>query len=131
MLIRSTAELDPRKPQGHVHVVSIDATDASISGFGCRHFEGLDHIVDVRLVRCKNLQDFGLEYMGNLVGSRLSALQIESCPKITEFGLRHLHKFSALQSLILHDLRHVYNPDKEVEALRKALPKCEIKAKIK
>ena len=37
-LIKATAELDPRIPNEQVHLVEIDATDSSVSGFGCMHF---------------------------------------------------------------------------------------------
>jgi len=125
-LIRATAELDPRIPDQQVHLVEIDATGSSVSGFGCYHFEGLEHIKSVEFIRCKSLQDFGLEYMGNYVGDRLSTLTIESCPRITEYGLEHLKKFNALNSLILKDLKNVHRPKETVESIRRALPKCEI-----
>jgi H+-transporting ATP synthase F0 complex subunit s len=126
-LIRTTAELDPRKPEQVVHVLSIDATDSSISGFGCRHFNGLEHLEDVRFVRCKSLQDFGLEYMGDAIGHRLPFLEIESCPRITEYGLKHLEKFTGLKSLVLNDLRRAHGRDKTLASLEKALPNCDIK----
>uniref|UniRef100_A0A1I7YFQ0 ATP synthase subunit s, mitochondrial n=1 Tax=Steinernema glaseri TaxID=37863 RepID=A0A1I7YFQ0_9BILA len=37
-LIRTTAELDPRKAEDQVKLVSIDATGSSITAYGCRHF---------------------------------------------------------------------------------------------
>lgn len=125
-LIRKTAELDPRKPTDQVHVVSIDASDSSVTGFGCRHFAGLHHLVDVRFIRCKNLHDHGFDYMGDAVGTTLRYLQIESCPKITELGLEHLKKFSGLRSLLLIDLCRVYNKPQVLSALRETLPKCDI-----
>lgn len=33
MLIRATAELDPRVPAEQVHLIEIDATDSSVSGW--------------------------------------------------------------------------------------------------
>uniref|UniRef100_A0A1I7WQA8 ATP synthase subunit s, mitochondrial n=1 Tax=Heterorhabditis bacteriophora TaxID=37862 RepID=A0A1I7WQA8_HETBA len=89
-LIKRTAELDPRIPQDDVKVTHIHAVDASVTGYGCRHFDNLRAIKDVRFVRCKNLHDFGLEYMGKAVGTRVSYLEIDGCPRITEFGLIHL-----------------------------------------
>ncbi|CAD6199972.1 unnamed protein product, partial [Caenorhabditis auriculariae] len=37
-LIKRTAELDPRVPADDVVLRSIYAEDASVTGFGCRHF---------------------------------------------------------------------------------------------
>lgn len=37
-LIRLTAELDPAKPSDRVKLLEIDASNSSVSGFGCRHF---------------------------------------------------------------------------------------------
>lgn len=37
-LIRLTSELDPEKPSQQVSVLSIDASDSCVSGYGCRHF---------------------------------------------------------------------------------------------
>uniref|UniRef100_A0A9J2QAA2 Mitochondrial ATP synthase regulatory component factor B n=1 Tax=Ascaris lumbricoides TaxID=6252 RepID=A0A9J2QAA2_ASCLU len=160
-LIKKTAELDPRKESDQVHVVSIDATDSSVTGYGCRHFglftalkrllrreaatenrsfrlrgdcyarlfilAGLSHLKDVRFIRCRNLHDYGLDYMGDAVGKTLLFLQIESCPRITEFGLENLVKFSGLRSLILHDLKRVHGKENVLKMLRKALPHCDVR----
>uniref|UniRef100_A0AC35F1T6 Mitochondrial ATP synthase regulatory component factor B n=1 Tax=Panagrolaimus sp. PS1159 TaxID=55785 RepID=A0AC35F1T6_9BILA len=126
MLIRATAELDPRVPAEQVHLIEIDATDSSVSGFGCYHFEGLNHIKSVAFIRCKSFQDFGLEYMGRYVGDKLSYLTVESCPRITEYGLEHLKKFTALESLILKDLKNVHRPKETIDSIRRSLPKCDI-----
>ncbi|VDP03307.1 unnamed protein product [Heligmosomoides polygyrus] len=37
-LIKRTAELDPRVPNDNVKVTHILAVDASVTGYGCRHF---------------------------------------------------------------------------------------------
>ncbi|KHN82950.1 ATP synthase subunit s, mitochondrial [Toxocara canis] len=100
VLIKQTAELDPRKESDQVHVVTIDATDSSVTGYGCRHFAGLTHLQDVRFIRCRNLHDYGLDYMGDAVGKTLLFLQIESCPRITEYGLDNLVKFRLLLLLL-------------------------------
>jgi hypothetical protein len=105
-LIRVTAELDPAKDP--IHVIEIDATNSCVSGFGCRHFgkfkgdhqlikflflDGLTRLEAVKFVSCKNLQDFGFEIMGRHVGSTLESLEIGSCNKVTEYGLKHLVAF--------------------------------------
>lgn len=56
--------------------------------------EGLNKLESVKFIRCKNLQDFGLEIMGRHVATNLSHLTIDSCPKISEFGLKHLESFT-------------------------------------
>ncbi|VDM37805.1 unnamed protein product [Toxocara canis] len=127
VLIKQTAELDPRKESDQVHVVTIDATDSSVTGYGCRHFAGLTHLQDVRFIRCRNLHDYGLDYMGDAVGKTLLFLQIESCPRITEYGLDNLVKFSGLRSLILHDLKRVHGKKEVLKMLRKALPHCDVR----
>ncbi|MFH4980290.1 hypothetical protein AB6A40_006999 [Gnathostoma spinigerum] len=125
-LIKETADIDPRVPSEQVHLVSINACDASITGYGCRHFAGLHHLIDVRFIRCRNLHDYGLEYMCDAVAKSLKYLQIESCPRITEFGLEHLTKLTNLESLILHDLHRVHGQDDVRKLLNSALPKCNI-----
>ncbi|PAV60679.1 hypothetical protein WR25_14435 [Diploscapter pachys] len=91
-LIKRCAELDPRVPADDVRVVLIDATDSCVTGYGCKHFENLRGIQEVRFVRCRNLHDWGLEIMADHVGDRLQLLEINSCPRITEFGIKHLHR---------------------------------------
>ncbi|KAK6051912.1 hypothetical protein COOONC_10583 [Cooperia oncophora] len=91
-LIKRCAELDPRVPADNVKVTHIHAVDASVTGYGCRHFAGLSGIKEVEFVRCDNLHDFGLEYMAKAVGAHLELLKIDGCRRITEFGLAHLEK---------------------------------------
>ncbi|CAJ0577063.1 unnamed protein product, partial [Mesorhabditis spiculigera] len=125
-LVKRCAELDPRISGDQVRVTNIEAIDASVTGYGCRHFEGLNAILDVRFVRCKNLHDFGLKYMSDAVGSKLKYLEIDSCPRVTEDGLDHLKNCTGLKSLLIHNLPRVYGKPKIYQELRQALPKCEI-----
>ncbi|CAJ0590523.1 unnamed protein product [Cylicocyclus nassatus] len=125
-LIKRCAELDPRIPQDDVKITHIHAIDASVSGYGCRHFKGLDGIQEVKFIRCSSLHDFGLEYMADAVGAHLSRLEIDSCRRITEFGLIHLEKCRALKSLRLAHLKHVHGHDKVLQRLTRALPNTEI-----
>ncbi|KAJ1368680.1 hypothetical protein KIN20_029928 [Parelaphostrongylus tenuis] len=125
-LIKRTAELDPRKPEDDVKLTHIHAIDASVTGYGCRHFEGLVGIREVRFRLCDNLHDYGLEYMGKAVGKHLNTLEIDGCRRISEFGLAHLELCSGLKLLILRNLKSVYRPEKVLEKLKVALPKTEI-----
>lgn len=125
-LIKETSKLDPSKEKDLVHVVSIDATDASITGYGCRHFSGLDFLKDVRFVRCKKLTDIGIFYMKNAVKDNLISLEIGSCPRITEDGLKHICSFAKLRSLILHDLSGVSDKGAILKLLKKHLPLCAV-----
>ncbi|EGT58444.1 hypothetical protein CAEBREN_06652 [Caenorhabditis brenneri] len=125
-LVKRTAQLDPRLPEDNVTLETIRAEDASITGFGCRHFENLSGIKNVYFIRCKNLHDFGLEYMGQHVGNHLKTLHLEECRRITEFGLEHLKKFTALEELILRNLKSVHGKEKVEQKLREALPKTNI-----
>uniref|UniRef100_A0A0K0DDH1 ATP synthase subunit s, mitochondrial n=1 Tax=Angiostrongylus cantonensis TaxID=6313 RepID=A0A0K0DDH1_ANGCA len=121
-----TAELDPRVPEDDVKLTHIHAIDASVTGYGCRHFEGLTGIKEVRFRFCDNLHDYGLEYMGKAVGPYLDTLEIDGCRRITEFGLAHLGLCSGLKLLSLRNLKSVYRPEKVLQKLRVALPKTEI-----
>ncbi|KAI6189973.1 ATP synthase subunit s, mitochondrial [Aphelenchoides bicaudatus] len=125
-LIRVTAELDPAKPSGQVSIVNIDASNSCVSGFGCRHLNGLKGLETLTFARCKNLQDFALETVGNEVGSTLSHLKLEACPRITEFGLKHLKTFTGLKTLTIKDLPRVYKPERSKQEIEKALPNCQI-----
>lgn len=125
-LIKRTAELDPRVPNDNVKVTHILAVDASVTGYGCRHFDGLQGIQEVRFIRCDNLHDFGLEYMANAVGTRLGFLEIDGCRRITEFGLVHLEKCSGLKTLLLRNLKAVHGRENVLRKLKTALPKTEI-----
>lgn len=50
-LIKRCAELDPRRPGDLVRLITIRAVDASITGYGCRHFAGLEGIQNVHFIR--------------------------------------------------------------------------------
>ncbi|XGW01035.1 hypothetical protein V3C99_013749 [Haemonchus contortus] len=126
-LIKRTAELDPRIPADNVKVTNIYAVDASVTGYGCRHFEGLLGIKEVHFIRCDNLHDFGLEYMAKAVGTHLEILEIDGCRRITEFGLAHLELCSGLKSLLLSNLKAVHGKDKVLAKLKAALPNTEIR----
>lgn len=68
--------------------------------------------------------------MGNHVGGHLKTLHIEECRRITEFGLEHLTKFSALDKLVLRNLKSVHGKEKVQEKLRGALPKTDIQFEV-
>ncbi|CAB3397423.1 unnamed protein product [Caenorhabditis bovis] len=119
VLIKRTAQLDPRVPADNVTIETIWAENASVTGFGCRHFENLKSIKNAHFIGCKNLHDFGIEYIGQHVGDRLKVLQISDCRRITEFGLEHLKYFSALDRLILTNLKGVHGKSKMAEKLQK------------
>uniref|UniRef100_A0A0N4Z903 ATP synthase subunit s, mitochondrial n=1 Tax=Parastrongyloides trichosuri TaxID=131310 RepID=A0A0N4Z903_PARTI len=125
-LIRTTAELDPRKPEDRVKLIWIDASNSSVTGYGCIHFKGLKSIEEVNFTSCKTFHDHGLEYMGLYVGDILKKLQIAECPKITESGLENLSKFVALRELKLIKLKNVRKVEKVVMELEKSLPNCKI-----
>ena len=93
------------------------------------------------------MQDYGLEIMGRHIGNSLKHLHIEACPRITEFGLKHLEvfrfvlfnnlilfgfiSFSALNTLVLRDLPRVYKSERTIAALKEALPSCDIDHNLK
>uniref|UniRef100_A0A914EPM5 Mitochondrial ATP synthase regulatory component factor B n=1 Tax=Acrobeloides nanus TaxID=290746 RepID=A0A914EPM5_9BILA len=126
-LVRITAMIDPAKPAQQVYLEAIDASDAIISGYGSYYFRGLKHLHDVKFIRCRNWPDWGFEIMGDAVGEHVKNLRIESCPKISEKGIRYLTKFSALKTLTLLDLE-LKNKDQLLQELEQALPSCDIKS---
>ena len=65
--------------------------------------------------------------MAKEVGNQLKTLEIDSCPRITEFGLAHLKGCRALRSLSLQNLKHVHGKEKALQELRSALPDANIK----
>uniref|UniRef100_A0A914HTB7 Uncharacterized protein n=1 Tax=Globodera rostochiensis TaxID=31243 RepID=A0A914HTB7_GLORO len=118
-LQRFASELDPKKESDQLHLITIDATDSCVSGWGCRHFVGLRHLQNVRFVRCKMLTDNGLEMLANsTVSDTLQSLHIESCPKVTNSGLRHLRKLKMLKSLSLQHLKNVWKPKTVLEEIK-------------
>ncbi|CAD5224861.1 unnamed protein product [Bursaphelenchus okinawaensis] len=127
MLIRVTAELDPAKESGQVRLVMVDGSNSSVSGYGFRHFANITKLESVKLIGCKSMNDTGLEIMGEHMGQYLPHLHLEQCPRITEYGLKHLEKYSGLKQLVLKDLKNVHKPERNVAALQKALPNCELK----
>ncbi|CAD6199896.1 unnamed protein product [Caenorhabditis auriculariae] len=64
--------------------------------------------------------------MGDAVGDKLKVLEIDSCPRITEFGLAHVVKFPALKELKLQNLKSVHGKEKVHEKLKRALPNTNI-----
>ncbi|CAD5231710.1 unnamed protein product [Bursaphelenchus xylophilus] len=125
-LIRVLAELDPAKPSDQVILSLIDATNSSVSGYGCRHFAGLKGVQSVKYVGCKSLNDMALEIMGKEVGGYLPFLQLERCPRITEYGIKHLEQYRGLKKLIIKDLKNVHKPDRSLDSLKNSLPNCDI-----
>ncbi|KAL3120661.1 hypothetical protein niasHT_007953 [Heterodera trifolii] len=122
-LQRFTSELDPKRESDRVHLVAVDATDSCISGWGCRHFDGLSRLQNVRFVRCKSLTDNGLQMLADSsVSDTLLTLHIEKCPKVTNSGIRHLRKLKVLNSLTLQNLKNVWKPEKILDEIRPNLP---------
>ncbi|CAI5452181.1 unnamed protein product [Caenorhabditis angaria] len=126
VLIKRTAQLDPRISADNVTIETIYAENASITGFGCQHFKNLAEIKNVHFIRCKNFHDFGIEYIGKYAGDKLKVLEINECPRITEFGLEHLLKFEKLDRLILKNLKSVHGKEKIAQKLKDALKNTEI-----
>uniref|UniRef100_A0AC35TXL5 ATP synthase subunit s, mitochondrial n=1 Tax=Rhabditophanes sp. KR3021 TaxID=114890 RepID=A0AC35TXL5_9BILA len=125
-LVRSTAELDPRKPEDDVKLIWMDATKSSITGYGCLHFHHLKHIKDVVIRECPTFHDHGIEYMGMYSGDIIKNLEITQCPKITEHGLAHLKAFTGLETLTLGQLKNVYHKNKIHKFIVDELPNCKV-----
>ncbi|VDN56090.1 unnamed protein product [Dracunculus medinensis] len=125
-LLRRTSCLDPKLPQHQVHIISISAIHSSISGRGCVHLYGLKKIKEICFIHCKAFDDTGVEKVSRLTCGTLEKLRIESCPKVTEYGLRFLGNCSNLQFLLLRDLPRVYKKTEVLQYLKSSLPKCDI-----
>lgn len=52
--------------------------------------DGLKKIKEICFIHCKAFDDTGVEKVSRLTCGTLEKLRIESCPKVTEYGLRFL-----------------------------------------
>ncbi|VDD91259.1 unnamed protein product [Enterobius vermicularis] len=125
IMIRRLAKMDCKK-NNHVRVISIDATDASITDSGCRHFIGLTSLNDVKFVRCTQLGNKGLFLLKEGVVNNLQRLHIESCPRITIAGLQLIGDFRKLRALTLRDLYGLNSQAEFLKLLQKQMPSCKI-----
>jgi hypothetical protein len=93
-----------------------DATIEAISGHQQLH---------TLVVGATKLTDDGLKCLTTL--KSLEILSIDNCEGVTDHGLPHLHGLAKLTSLICYNTNATSDG---IEALRDALPKCEIRAEI-
>jgi hypothetical protein len=61
---------------------------------GCMHFDGLQHLQELRLRRCFLFTDNALIFICRTpsMAQCLRQLQIESCPNMDEDALKHIGK---------------------------------------
>lgn len=61
------------------------------------------------LSHCEQITDDGIYHLSDNLASydRLSVLELDNCPAITDAALEHLRRFNALQRLELYDCQLV------------------------
>eukprot|EP00057_Strongylocentrotus_purpuratus_P035257 XP_798324.3 PREDICTED: ATP synthase subunit s, mitochondrial [Strongylocentrotus purpuratus] len=116
----------PTGGRDRLKIVEVDATDSSIMHIGFEHFQGVEHLLYVKLHHCTYLQDMCVSKLVYLKDS-LEELQISSCGDVTDKGLATLHHLHKLEKLFLCDLPAVKDMEGVIHILGSALPNCEIR----
>uniref|UniRef100_A0A8C5A2J0 Distal membrane arm assembly component 2 like n=1 Tax=Gadus morhua TaxID=8049 RepID=A0A8C5A2J0_GADMO len=118
----------PTGPLDRYKIQGIDATESCIMYRGFDHLDGLQHLEEVKLIRCVYIEDGCLERLSSteVLQSTLSSLEVVSCGNVSDKGLIALHKLGNLQRLVLSDLPGVKDRDQTLERLKTALPKLDI-----
>lgn len=106
-----------------LHIVEVDATEASIMHYGFDHFIGCEHIRKIIFHKCYYLENEALKGLTPLQNSLLY-LQITECLNITEDGLIHLNALTNLKELTLAGLPYIKDKEKIVKTLKNYLPDC-------
>ncbi|XP_062379128.1 ATP synthase subunit s, mitochondrial [Sardina pilchardus] len=118
----------PTGPLGRYKIQAIDGTDSCIMYRGFDHLDGLEHLEEVRLIKCMYIEDACLERLSKTekLQDTLRRLEIVSCGNVTDKGLIALHHLRNLEYLFLSDLPGVSEKDITVDRLQTALPQLDI-----
>lgn len=106
-------------------IVEIDGTDSSIMDIGFDHLKNCDMIENIKLIKCKYLENGALEKL-ELVKKTLKYLEISGCFNINETGLMSLTVLTNLEKLVVNNLPYVEDFDKIKKELKGKLPKCSV-----
>jgi hypothetical protein len=94
-----------------------------VTDAGLAHLRCLTALRHLNLGECRQVTDSGLASLAGLTA--LQRLDLGGCQLVTDAGLAHLVGLTALRQLNLKECRQV--TDDGLNALREALPQCEIR----
>lgn len=106
-------------------IIEIDGTNSSIMDIGFDHLKNCDKIENIKLIKCKYLENGALEKLEN-VKSSLKYLEISGCFNINETGLMSLTGLTNLEKLVVSNLPYIKDFDKIEKELKEKLPRCSV-----
>lgn len=106
-------------------IIEIDGTNSSIMDIGFDHMKNCDSIENIKLIKCKYLENGALEKLEHVKKS-LKYLEVSGCFNIDETGLMSLTGLTNLEKLVVSNLPYVKDFDKIKKELKEKLPKCSI-----
>uniref|UniRef100_A0A3Q3FT18 Distal membrane arm assembly component 2 like n=1 Tax=Labrus bergylta TaxID=56723 RepID=A0A3Q3FT18_9LABR len=118
----------PTGPLGRYKIQAIDATESCIMYRGFDHLDGLEHVEEIKLIKCVYIEDACLERLSaiqNLQDS-LNTMEVVSCGNVTDKGVIALHRLRNLESLFLSDLPGISDRQTTLDRLQTALPRLDI-----
>ncbi|XP_060918794.1 ATP synthase subunit s, mitochondrial [Labrus mixtus] len=118
----------PTGPLGRYKIQAIDATESCIMYRGFDHLDGLEHVEEIKLIKCVYIEDACLERLSaiqNLQDS-LNTMEVVSCGNVTDKGVIALHRLRNLESLFLSDLPGISDKQTTLDRLQTALPRLDI-----
>jgi len=110
---------------GGRHVEAIDCTDSSVSGSGFQHLKGLQHVREVKLVKCWNAGNAALHHIAEFIPHSLQHLEVVSCAVSNE-GLLAIRNCKALKIYRVGNLPNVDDLAKVVDQLKNEMPQCQL-----
>lgn len=118
----------PTGPLGRYQIEAIDGTESCIMYRGFDHLEGLQHVKEIKLIKCIYIEDACLERLTQIKTLQESVMNmsIVSCGNVTDKGLIALYQLGNLERLFLSDLPGVTDKDRTVDRLQTALPRLTI-----
>lgn len=111
--------------ENQLPIIEIDGTNSSIMDIGFDHLKNCDMIENIKLIKCKNLENGALEKL-ELVKKSLKFLEVSGCFNINETGLMSLTGLTNLEKLVVNNLPYVKDFDKIKKELKEKLPKCSV-----
>lgn len=106
-------------------IFEIDGSNSSIMDIGFDHLKNCDMIENIKLIKCKYLENGALEKLEH-VKKTLKYLEISGCFNINETGLMSLTGLTNLEKLVVNNLPYVKDFDKIKKELKEKLPKCSV-----
>ncbi|KAG9275485.1 ATP synthase subunit s, mitochondrial [Astyanax mexicanus] len=118
----------PTGPLGRYKIQAIDATESCIMYRGFDYLNGLQHVEEIKLVKCIYIEDACLERLSQTESLQASMreMSVVSCGNVTDKGIIALHHLRNLEYLFLSDLPAIKEKEKTTDRLQTALPKLTI-----